>query len=231
MKALKLTVVVLGVLLIGSPLMAATQLTVTPAAAMNGTNYGLVVTFDGSTSTAYVEDHSPADETVYRAAFWIDRSGGIFMDNCGDTCVTSHTMFLARDDVDGVIGAGDVTVYRVLLRRLRVGNPDGARYAVRVGARQNDGTFTYVGGVVLAETSKKKNIMIEWQAGSGDGMAKIYARNTSADPWNLKGSNTTLTNDNLVVDYVRLGATSAVDATTTGDVWYDEFESYRTLAP
>lgn len=224
MKALKYALVGLGILLIGGSAMAATSLSVLPIAAMDGTNYGLVVTFDGSTSTAYVQDDSPTDETTYRASFWIDRSGGITMDNCSGGCVTSHTMFLMREDTAG-------TVVRVMLRRLAADNANGPRYAVRVGTKSNGGTFSYVGGVVLSETSKKKNIMIEWQAGNGNGVTRISKRNASADAWNLQAEVTTLTNDNYNIDYVRLGATSSVDATTTGDLWLDEFESYRTLAP
>jgi len=231
MKALKFALVGLGILLIGSPLMANTSLSVTGAAAMDGTNYGLVVSFDGGTGNAYVEDQSPSNETTYRASFWIDRSGGITMSNCSGTCVTSHTMFLIRDDVDGSVGAGDKTVVRVIFRRLKVGNGDGPRYAVRVGTVSNGDVFSYVGGVVLAETSKKKNIQIEWQAGNGNGITRIYKRNSSSDAWTLQKEVTNLTNDNYVIDYVRLGATSAVDSTTTGDLWLDEFESYRTLSP
>jgi hypothetical protein len=77
----------------------------------------------------------------------------------------------------------------------------------------------------------RKNILVEWKAGNGDGFTKVYARNNTSQDWSLKAERTGLTNDNWVIDYVRWGATSAIDSTTSGDVWFDEFESYRTLLP
>lgn len=229
MKKIALTIGIVA-LLVSPAAFAANTLDVGAAAAMDGSNYGMIVTHDGSTNAVYVEDRSPVDETVYRFSFFINRSGGIFMDNCGGTCVTSHTIFLARDDIDGSMGA-DKTIVRVILRRLKVGNADGPRYTVNVGTLRNDGTMRYVGGVVLAETAKRKNIMIEWQAGAGDGFTKVYARNNTGQAWSLKAERTGLTNDNWVIDYARWGATSAIDATTVGAIWFDVFESYRTLAP
>lgn len=217
-------------LLVSPAAFAANILDVSAEAAMDGSNFGMYVTHDGSTNAVYVEDRSPVDETIYRVSFWINRAGGITMDNCSDSCVTSHTIFLARDDIDGSMG-GDKTTFRIILRRLRVGNLDGPRYTVNVGTRLNNDVMRYVGGVVLAETSQRKNIMVEWKAGDGDGFTKVYARNNSAQAWSLKVQRLDLTNDNWVVDYVRWGATSAVDTTTVGTIWFDGFESYRTLAP
>lgn len=228
---MKKTVLMMAVvaLLVSSAAFAANTLEVLPIAAMGGTNEGMVITHDGSTNAVYVEDRSPVDETVYRASFFVSRAGGITMDNCGGTCVTSHVVFLVRDDIDGSMG-GDKTTFRIILRRLRVGNADGPRYTINVGTATNTG-FRYVGGIVLSETAMRKNVMVEWQQGNGDGFTKVYARNNTSQAWSLKAERTGLTNTNFVVDYVRWGATSAIDATTSGAIWFDEFESYRTLAP
>jgi hypothetical protein len=226
-------ILVLAIALVApTSIFAATSLAVTPNAAIEG-NYGLEITFDGSTTNAYVQDDTPTDESVYRVIFWIDRSGnvspGVAMDNCGGTCVNSHGAFLAREDTAG-------TAYRVLFRRTAAddggGNP---RYTLRVSVRDDANNFAYAGGVVIPIGSQRKQVMIEWAAssapGANDGHITMWTRNLTSDPWSVKANLTGIDNDTWNVDYCRLGATQAVDATTTGAVLFDSFESYRTLAP
>ncbi len=46
-------------LLVGGTVMANTNMSVIPGAAMSGTGYGLRVSFDGGTGNAYVQDEAP----------------------------------------------------------------------------------------------------------------------------------------------------------------------------
>jgi hypothetical protein len=79
---------------------------------------------------------------------------------------------------------------------------------------------------------KATGVMIEWQAssapGADDGFLRMYK--VTASETNLKGSRTGIDNDTKVVDAARLGLTSAPPA-GTASLYFDSFESYRTLAP
>ena len=207
-------------------LQAANSLDVNGPAAIEG-NYGLEILHDGSGNRVYVKDNSPADETVYRMSFWVDKTV-ISMDNCGGSCATRYVMFLARQEDPTA-----VTVFRVIFGRLAV---DGAgstpRYTVRLGTRQDNGNFRYIGGVVVGSV---KQIMVEWAAGNGDGVARLYARNNTGLAFSLKGERTDLDNDTMNIDHIRLGACSALDdqgsdVLTSGSLYLDSFESYRTLS-
>ena len=60
------------VLLMAGGAAADNTLTVEDYAALNGTNYGMMVSLDGTTNTVYVQDDTPDNEEVYRAVFWFD---------------------------------------------------------------------------------------------------------------------------------------------------------------
>ncbi len=70
MKILKCFLVIVGIGVLASTAGAA-SLDVNAGAALNGTNYGLVI-MDGTTTAAFVKDDTPAGETVYRVQFWFD---------------------------------------------------------------------------------------------------------------------------------------------------------------
>jgi len=209
---------------------------VTGAAAQEG-NFGLEVNMEAATTdAAFVRDDNPSGEIVYRAQFWIDRTGGIYMDNDGGTKATRFVTFRAGDqNHDG--GTSDVTVFRGIFGRLAVDNVDGPRYTFRLGCRQDGGSFRYIGGIVLGELAKKKWVTIEWKAasspGANDGICRLYQGNTR-NLANPIGERTDLDNDLHQVDYVQLGAVSGFtdnpqDPLTDGPLYYDTFESLRTL--
>ncbi len=217
---------------------SANTLTVNGAAAVDG-NFGLQVTMQaGTTNRAYVRDNTPNGEKTYRAQFWVDRSGGIFMDNAGGTLSTRFVSFRAADE-NHAGGGTTVTVMRGIFGRLAVDNPPGvARYTWRLGCRQDDGSFRYIGGSVIAGDGKKW-ITMEFKAasapGANDGICRLYQGNTKYTA-NPVGERTNLENDLHDIDFVQMGAVSGFtdnpqDDLTNGPLYFDSFESYRATLP
>jgi hypothetical protein len=202
-------------LMVTCPLMAANSLAVTGAAALSG-SYGMAVTHDGSTNRVYVQDSTPAEETTYNASFWIKKNT-LYIDNCSGTCSDRHVIFLARDTVPAV------TPFRVTIIRFKVDGIAGARYAIRLSAREDAGNFRFVGGFILSNTAARE-VRVEWAAGAGTGYARLYKGDV------LQAELTGLDNDTMTIDLVRLGATSgltAADIETNGTVYFDDFVSTR----
>ncbi len=114
MKIWKCVLVVVGIGLLASTAGAA-SLGVETYAALNGTNYGLEITFDGTTAAAFVKDDTPAGETVYRAQFWFDVNtwDGIDSDWVFISRVTDETLWYAPYQVLMVIKSG---LWRIWLR-------------------------------------------------------------------------------------------------------------------
>jgi len=194
-----------------SAVLADNSLAVTGAAALEG-SYGLAVNFDGSTNRVYVQDASPQAETVYRASFMLNR-------NDVDMALrANHVILLARQDQ----GADpDTSTIKLTMGRFGNGN-----YFCRAFIMQDNGNFRFIGGLIITTFDVK--IGIEWKAsdsGQSNGLLRLYRNDV------LKQELLNVNNENTRVDYVRLGAVAFVDATTSGTVFYDSFESYRTLSP
>ena len=184
----------------------ATQLEVIPAAALGGSNYGMRTTFDGGTDGVLVRDNSPSSETVYRAQF------GYRNRITSMTLADTHQIFRARGQNE--------TVLRVQIKS----TPSG--YIMFVWARLDNGGYS---APLMTFVPNVHQMMFEWAAatspGANDGILRIYKSG------NLIRENTNLDNDTFVIDFVQLGAFSTVDAATVGHQDFDNFESYRTLAP
>ena len=226
--------VALALVVVQAPAFANT-LVVNNDAAQDG-NFGLEITMEAATTDpAFVRDNSPESEVTYRAQFWVDRSGGLFMDNAGGTLSTRFVSFRAADDNHN--GGPQVTVFRGIMGRLAVDGPDGPRYTFRLGCRKDDGTFAYIGGIVLGELAQRKWVTIEFQAGTSDGaddgICRLYQGNSKYVA-NMVGERTDLNNDLHEVDWVQLGAISGFDDNpqdplTMGPLYFDSFESFRSL--
>ena len=211
--------------------------TATGAAAIVG-SFGLEVAFDGSSNAATVTSNHPDSETTYRASFWVEKAPSFFADNCSTTCSTRHVAFLIRGANPDGPSPPNVTVGRLIVRRLAFDGAQGARYSLVYAVRNNFGGFVQVGSTLLTGTTVKKHITLEWQAGSpadaNDGVARMYS-SLDGSLGNMVGERTTVANGDMAIDFVQLGAASALgdqpsDAATTGSLYYDEFQSFRTLA-
>jgi hypothetical protein len=211
-------------------------LSVKGAAAVDG-NFGLEILMEaGTTNPTYVRDNTPNAETTYRAQFWIDRTGGIFMDNDNETKATRFVAVRGADT--GHAGGGStVTVMRGIFGRLADdNNVAGGRYTFRMGCRLDNGNFRYIGGVVIGS---KKWITMEFKAasapGANDGICRLYNGNTKYLA-NLQGERTDLDNDLHNIDFIQLGAIGGLtdnpqDPLTAGPLYFDSFESYRATLP
>ena len=184
-KALMIIGLVGAVSVLGaSSVIAANSVGVTGAAAIEG-SYGLEVTVDGaSTNVAFVQDDSPAGETVYRVQFWLDR----------------NTPTIANRDAfnvfKGLQDAGNFYMYAYCQ------NDAGSWVLVDKGMQFKDKAT----GIMLEWQAATA-------PGANDGFLRMY-KVTIAGGAVLKATATGIDNDTRVVDTARLGLTSAPPAGT-----------------
>jgi RHS repeat-associated protein len=153
----------------------------------------------------YVQDNSPANNTQYRARFFVNR-------NTLNMAVNDQfTLFQAKNASGGLVFGIDVNKsaagYNLVLYSNTDANP-ASKPSTTVGL--NDGWIC---------------LEVNWVAASGagqnNGLVTLW-RNGSMD-----ASLTGLDNDTLSVDSVRLGAVEGVDTGTRGQFNLDAFESRR----
>jgi len=198
---------VLSVLGVASAAQAATSIGVNGTAALQG-SFGMQVSFDGSTNDAYVEDRSPNSETRY-VVTWRMNTSPMTM-----TGASNHQILRAI--------TGDPTPSGVAFQ-VKVYKTVAAGFEVQVLARLDSGAFTNRIAVV-GDASHQYSV--DWKAssapGANDGYAKLYKNGT------LRKSLLNLDNDLQRVDMARFGAFGAVDASTSGSFYLDDFISTRT---
>jgi hypothetical protein len=196
-------------LLIAGSLPAANQLQVNSAAAMNGSNFGLEVVVDGTTSKAFVQDDSPNGEKIYRFSFYLDTNAV--------ATTSGNTILFGRSS-----GANAANVIQIFLSP----SPrDPGLYLLSAKTLQDNGVAIRSGKVSLG--SKPSLIEFEWVAGDGSGNGSIRMWRNG----NLKASRTNIANDSFQIDEVRLGVPKGVPSDTIGSFYLDEFQSFRSLAP
>lgn len=189
----------------------AATVTVNGTAALNGSNFGMQVTFTGDTVVAYVQDNSPASEGEYYVSFRINTN------NVGLAPGQSNTVLVARGP-----GSADDPLRLTLVKTAEV----TPRYILRAFAGQETGNYRFIGGTVVPANANGIPVGAAFKRGSapgsGNGFLKLYKNNTQV------ASDTTLSNNNQFVDDVRFGAPQLVDASTTGSYYLDDFVSTRT---
>lgn len=208
MKTLKMRIPLLfiGCLLVAVALPSASfgcSLSVTNDAAIGGSAYGLKVQMTDQ-NNCFVQDDSPNAEKDYYVTFNL-------RNNLSMAPGTAHILFRARTPgVPAVFLAQAVRDF-------------GGNYVIYVVGYHDNGAFT----PALAEfITTQHRITLEWHAasapGANDGSLRLYKGG------NLRGEITNIDNDQLQVDFVQLGAFGGIDATTTGEMHFDEFVSTRT---
>lgn len=220
--------------LLSSLVVNAASLSVNGSAAIEG-NYGLEVIMN-DTSSAYVMDDSPINETTYRAQFMLDWNTLQFATNSGPG---SNMAILKLFDMDvpgplprqhvivGLRLGGD-GVPKVFLKLIQYdGITSWPIWRDHLGSPLELNLPTTAGGYPCG-------IRVEFQQGTtgspADGVVRFARYNAYAPGvWNSK-ENSEVVNYLLDVDSAYLGAMAA-DATSTGSFYLDSFESYRTLAP
>ena len=207
-RSIQLVLVVAAALVLCTATANAASIAVNGAAAMNGTNFGLEVTYAGDTDVGYVRDNTPDAETTFRGSFWLDPNT---WDNGGVR--NSHVILSGN-------GQGGLAVMRVYLLQ----QPNGKR-RVRIYCREDNGIFAKSTNITLGTTGAEppRKLDFEMITGAGDGSCMLK-RSGGAEP--------TVTLDNLDNDThdirsARFGAVVSVDATSTGSIYLDEYESFR----
>ncbi len=220
MKKVLMTLCVIG-LVAGAA--SASSLAVTGAAALEG-NYGLAVTVDNTGTNAYVEDSTPAGETVYRATFLLDINN-MFSQT---TATTNGNNFLTLAQATGdnpLAGPAFFSSIRIYLMNRTV----EPYCRARVGVYSNINARLLVAPVGI-DCSGPVRLTLEWTAGAaGTGMARL----TSVSPViGTRVGERTLSNHLTNVQMFRIGhAVGTPPVTVSGTMYLDSFESYRTLAP
>ena len=209
----KIALLAIGVLVIATGASANNSISVETYAAMSGTTYGLEAVADGTATNAYVQDDSPADETVYRAQFMFDPNS-MTMDVGGRHIIFSST----ANSTNGNKAA--------ITLQMKYG---AGGYAVRAMSQVTAGDQREKTADVLLSDGPHE-IMLEWQVASGPGLADGMIRLT------VDGSTVAQRLDvrsyTQAVKNTRMGhVASSIDATTVGSHYFDEFSSFRTLAP
>lgn len=243
--------IVLLALIAAAPAMAA-SLSVTSAAAMgNGAAVnqcsgdsqpgpcGLEVTNDGTTQKAFVRDETPTDETVYRSTFYFDPND---INTAGTAFPVGGAMTLFRARNDAFDGAFQVMMTRTSNRGIRVwvrslsnnGNP---KFTRRMDLGCDDP------GCVVAAITLPARIQAEWTQGDTCGAASGTSTITLFDGNDAQVDTSELVdqsnnpvginNCNRDVDVVELGLVAIFSNTIPNgnSMYFDEFESFRTLAP
>jgi hypothetical protein len=181
------------------------DLTVSGATALAGSLFGAGAVVDDQASL-FVQDDTPADETSYRARFYLD--AGSF--DPGEALGSFRTrVFIAFD------ATPQRRIVALVLRR-QLG-----LYAVMGKTRLDDGS--QVDGGFVPILPGPHAIEFEWRRSAplaSDGVFRMWIDGVLVT--DLGG----LDNDSAGIDFIRLGALS-VKAGASGTIRWDEFESRR----
>ena len=182
------------------------DLTVSSAAALNGTGLGMQAVMDDNTGM-YVQDDYPCNDSRYRARFFLDPNGF----DPGEA--------LAHRRIRILIVFSEPTFRRVaaiVVRRL------GGVYSVMGRARLDDNTQADTGFFMI--TDAPHSIEIDLKRANGpdslDGSFELLIDGVSMKT--LPGLDNSLSK----VDYARLGVLS-LKLGVSGTLYLDEFESWR----
>ncbi|MEW6028110.1 MAG: DNRLRE domain-containing protein [Chloroflexota bacterium] len=146
----------------------------------------------------YLQDDTPADETHYRARFYLH---------------TNDLVMAGGDALDLLVGyKNGAAVLRVQVQK------SGGAYQVRAGALNDAGAWVDSAWHDLA--AGWNSIEVEYQAVSGSGSLTLWLNDAEEE------SLTAIDNDTRAVTEVRLGA-QGVESGTDGQVLLDAFESRR----
>ncbi len=219
---------VAGLVLAGSAAWAVETVTVTNAAAMNGTTFGMQVNLDGSGTNAFVVSQHPNDETHFLFRFWI---------NPHDINLTPNTALRigAVGDANGAVGQ------HVILFLRHDASVVPAQYQLNfwyrdkaAGASYKFGGATYFTTVT---TPCSREYEVEWTADTDTGASpngtlvvrRLANAGTCTPTGLLTRTKNNLDTDGYQVDNARFGTLNGQGSNNTGShsFYFDEYESYR----
>ncbi len=168
--------------------------------AAHGSSYGMEAKVDDTTDI-YVQDTLSSSYNLYHARFYFNPHSIIMVGG------TTHYIFSGIDADSG-------REFMVTL------GYSGSFYWVRVSIRADSGTF--ISTPTFTITDDWHAIEIAWKksgAGLSNGYAKMFIDGA------VQGEVNTIDNDGRTLSNVLLGAVGGLDATTSGTMYFDDFES------
>lgn len=183
------------------------DLSVSPFAAMAGTRLGMRAVVNDTTSL-YVQDDTPNNETLYRARFHLWPNGY----DPGEAQGSYRTCIFAGFGAD----RDQAPVAMVVLRR------QSGLYSILGKARHDNGSFAQLAPVTISDAPHA--IEIRWLRATGPGKSDgrfelwIDGARTGAIP--------DINNDKASVEFARLGPQD-IKPGANGVLYFDEFDSGR----
>lgn len=239
----RITLLVVATLALAAGPAMADSLIVNPTAAMGGTTYGLAVTHD-NTSVAYVEDDSPAGESTYRFEFLFDPNSVAATgssdwtmtlfgamgpnprpNNGANPCPLNANIpvFPMRITLIATGAGSDIPVVRATMMSNICGVVGAQAFVLNEsGPVKICGFFTQGAGPVPGP-----------QTPGEVGIAVVATGDTCPSHGDAAYKTVSTNNDEHNVTLARLGSLgqNGFGAGENGTVYFDEFASYRTLAP
>ena len=182
------------------------DLSVSAAAALKSTTFGLQGLVDDKTSIR-VQDDSPVDENRYRARFYLDPNG--FDPGEAQGNFRTRVFIVFADNPIRRLAA-------IVLKR-QAGN-----YSVQARARRDDNSQADTGFFPISDGPHVIELDLKGSSGAtaNDGWIQLWIDGSSAAVLS------NLDNDLVNVDLVRMGALSVKEG-ASGTIYWDEFESRR----
>lgn len=221
-----------AVLVAGS--VAADSLSVVPEAAMGGTNYGLKVDHD-NTSLAEVRDDSPTGETVYRSEF-------LFNAKSVTTSQNYRQLIFQGTGPNPQPGVGAcppaaafATTFRIFHNTFGPGGLGQVSSLVMWVNGNQCGQLGVPGHII--QRDHEYRVCMEWTTGNGLTGVAASAVVDAANPCPPSGDaayhTRNVSNGFMSTDFIELGTprTNFIGAGETSTLYFDEFASFRTLAP
>ena len=199
--------------------------------ACGGSNCGLEVSHDNS-SVAYVEDLTPDAEGIYRFNFLFNPASVTTTANVRQTIFNAITVN-PNPNVGDCPGAAFVSAFRIFHYRTGGSGQNGSVLAFLNG---NQCGARSIGTRIPLTDNDPVRICAEMETGNGNtGMGRIAVVDDAAscppsgDPAYQERA---ISNGLIAVDRVRMGTpqTNSFGAGETMTLYFDEFESFRTLA-
>jgi len=216
-----MVVSVIAIILLPQSTGAAT-IDVNGTAAMDG-SYGLEVICNGvDTSGAYVQDDSPNAEATYRASFMFNPAQ-MAITQTGFILDSRHFIFTVNGEHVNGTNVRVVGIY--LLKK------SGKYWLAAQGRNTAAGATKTTPRIELGDAGVENSphlVEVEWQAAAIAGGYGVLRMRVDGGAW---VEQPTIKNYTQVANIARLGIVIGLDVDSVGSHYYDDFQSFRTLAP